>query len=104
MPDFMHQCPHKRLWLDYLVSLRGTHPEHDRRRRPPARIIWIEQPVQFAARIAWPDAANLYVYRRGAEPAAYLGGERASASGGRRKVAGLERPHQRVHRAPRRDA
>src|SRR5260370_40794754 len=98
MPNLVHQGAHKGLWLDDFVTLRRAHPEHYRRRRPPARIVGIEEPVQLAARVAWPDAANLDAHRRGAEQAAYLSGQRASAGGGGGEVAGFERAHQRVHR------
>src|ERR1700687_319745 len=104
MPNFMHQGAHERLWFDDLVTLRRAHPEHDRRRSSAARIIGIEEAVQFSASVARADAADVHAYGRSAEQAAYLGGERASAGCGGREVAGLERAHQGIHRVARRGA
>src|SRR5437016_13364571 len=101
MPNFMHQGAHERFGFNDLMTLGGAHPEHDRRWRSPARVIGIEEPVQFAPSVAGPDAANFHAYWRSAEQTANLGGERASTCGGGREVASLERWHQRIHRLAR---
>src|SRR5882757_1557293 len=104
MPNFMHQGAHECFGLDDFVTLRRAHPEHDRWWCSAARIVGIEEAVQFAAGVARADAADVYAYGRSAEQPAYFGGERASASCGDCEVAGFERAHQRIHRVARRGA
>src|SRR5882757_10504787 len=104
MPNFMHQGAHECFGLDDFVTLGGAHPEHDRWWCSAARIVGVEEAVQFAAGVAGADAADVHAYGWGAEQPAYFGGERASASCSGREVAGLERAHQRIHRVARRSA
>src|ERR1700675_5142701 len=101
MSNFVHQGAHEGFWLYDFVTLRGAHPEYDRGRRSAARIVWIEEAVQFAAGVARADAANFDAHGWSAERAAYFGGERAGAGGCRGEVAGLERAHQGIHRVAR---
>src|SRR5258708_7844905 len=98
MSNFVHQGAHEGFWLYDFVTLGRAHPEYDRRWCSAARVIWIEEAVQFAAGVAGADAADVHAYGWGAEQPAYFGGERASASCGDCEVAGLERAHQGIHR------
>src|SRR5258708_38223969 len=104
MSNFVHEGAHEGFGFDHLVTVGGAHPEDDRRRGSAARIVWIEEAVQFAASVAGADSADVHAYGRSAERAANLGGERASAGGGRREIAGLERAHHGIHCVARRGA